>query len=98
MESIKFIPVPSEDYDTLGIGPDTVLQTSMNENGDLVIHVVTGEELEEFVCDGNCDSCPVAETDCDSECLSCPCYANCADSDCIPEGVCKSHGARRDSV
>jgi len=58
MVDFKFIPVPTEDYDALGIGPDTVIQTSINDNGDLVVHVVTGEELEEFVCDGDCDGCP----------------------------------------
>ena len=103
MAEFKFLPIPTEDYDALGITADTVLQTGFNENGDLVIHAVTGEELEEFVCNGNCRSCPLADIDCDGECLSCPCYANCDDSDftfpegsAFPEGACKSHGDRRE--
>lgn len=96
MVDFKFIPVPTEDYDALGIGPDTVIQTSINDNGDLVVHVVTGEELEEFVCDGDCDGCPLAEADCDGECLSCPCYANCDDSDYTPpKGTHKPFSNRR---
>ena len=65
---------------------------------DIRVRKVTGEDLEEFVCSGDCDSCPVAETDCDGECFSCPCYANCEDSEYFREGVCKSHGNRRDNL
>jgi hypothetical protein len=106
MAEYQFLPPPTEDYkawlaanDCPGVTADTMLQTSLNGNGDLVFHIVIGEDLEEFVCDGDCESCPVADSDCDGECLSCPCYANCEDSDyTLPEGMCKSHGNRRDSL
>ena len=98
MSEFMFLPIPAEDYDALGISAGAVLQTSLNERGDLIIHVVTDDELEEFVCNGDCGSCPLADSDCDGECLSCPCYANCDDSDyTLPEGMCKSHGNRRDN-
>lgn len=97
MAQFKFLPIPAEEYDALGIGPNTLLETSITDEGALMVRSVTGEDLEAFACDGDCDSCPVADTDCDGYCLACPCYACCDDSDYQrPEGSCKSHGARRD--
>jgi len=103
MESIRFLPIPADDYDALGIGANTVLQTHLTEDGALIIRAVGGDELESFACDGDCDGCPVSETECGGDCFSCPCYANCDDSNyrqpevnAFPEGVCKSHGNRRD--
>ena len=96
MADFKFIPVPAEEYDALGITADTVLQTGINESGDLVVHIITGEELEEFVCDGVCESCLLRDIDCDGECLSCPCYANCDDSDYKPPKGATSHCGRRE--
>ena len=97
MAQFKFLPIPAEEYDALGIGPNTILETSITDEGVLMVRSVSDEDLEAFACDGDCDSCPVAETDCDGYCLSCPCYACCDDSDYQrPEGSCKSHGARRD--
>ena len=101
MADIKFLPIPAEDYDALGITADTVLQTYLTDDGVLVVRAVTDEDLESFSCDGDCETCPVAQTECDGECFSCPCYANCEDSDFTPpkpEGVCKSHGNRRDNI
>lgn len=80
MEKFKLIPIPAEDYDALGICPDTILETYITEDGALIVRRVTNDDLEEFVCDGNCDSCPIAENDCDGDCFSCPCYACCDDS------------------
>ena len=100
MAQFKFLPIPAEDYDALGIGPDTVLETQLTGDGALIVRTVTPADMEEFVCDGICDACPVADTDCDGECFSCPCYACCDDSDYDPpkkEGVCKSHGTRREN-
>lgn len=99
MAQFKCLPIPAEDYDALGIGPETILETRFTDDGALIVRKVTAQNLEEFACDGNCDSCPVAETDCGGDCFSCPCYANCDDSDYDSpkkEGVCKSHGTRRD--
>jgi len=99
MAQFKFLPIPAEDYDALGIDSGTILETSITDDGTLTVRKVTGEDLEEFICNGDCDGCPVADTDCDGECFSCPCYACCDDSDYDPpkkERVCKSHGNRRD--
>ena len=89
MAQIKFIPIPAEDYDALGINADTILETRVTNDGALIIRAVTDEDLEEFVCDGDCCSCPVADTDCDGDCFSCPCYACCDDSDY--DGECRLH-------
>ena len=105
MAQYKFLPIPAEEYDALGIDSSTILETRITDDGALIVRKVTDEDLEEFACDGDCDGCPVADTDCDGDCFSCPCYANCDDSDYEPqkkdsgnafEGVCKSHGNRRD--
>jgi hypothetical protein len=106
MAEFRFLPVPAEDYEAWkaannipGVTADTVLQTSLNGRGDLVFHIVADEEMEDLVCNGDCEDCPLRDIDCDGECLACPCYANCEDSDyTLPEGMCKSHGNRRDSL
>ena len=51
MVDFKFLPIPAEDYDALNISESSVIQTHLNDNGDLVIHLVSKEDLEEFVCD-----------------------------------------------
>jgi hypothetical protein len=97
MAEFMLIPVPAEDYHSLGITPHSILQTYVTPDGTLQIRAVTQGDLEEFVCGASCESCPVADTDCDSECFACPCYANCDDSEYgHHEGVCKSHGSRRE--
>lgn len=85
MAQFKFLPIPSEEYDALGISPNTILETRITDDGALIVRRVSGKDLEEFVCDGDCDFCPVADTDCDGDCLSCPCYACCDDSDYTPK-------------
>ncbi len=98
MSEFKFLPIPAEDYDALGIGPDTVLETRLTEEGVLIVRALTDDDMDEFACDGDCQSCPVAEVDCDGECFSCPCYANCDDSDFEPhERPRRFPGARHDA-
>ena len=81
MAEFKLLPIPTEDYDVLGIGPNSIIETSVNESRALVIRAINPEDTEDFACDGNCESCPVSETDCDGDCQGCPCYALCEDSD-----------------
>lgn len=35
----------------------------------------------EIVCDGDCENCPVNETECDGNCEECPCYKNCEEEE-----------------
>ena len=98
MVEFNFIPIPAEDFDRLGVNENSVIQTYINDAGDLTVHVVSDDELESFSCNGDCEECPVAQTECGGECFSCPCYANCEDSEYMREGACKSHGSRRDNM
>ena len=70
MSKFKSIPIPVEDYEAWGALSDSVIQSYLNERGDLVLHIVTDEDMEEFICDGGCESCPLRDTACDGECLA----------------------------
>jgi len=97
MDQIKFLPIPAEEYDALEIGPDTVLETHMTQEGVLIVRALNDADMEGIICDRMCASCPVARYDCDEHCASCPCFVTCADSGCAQiEGVCQSHGTRRE--
>jgi hypothetical protein len=81
MADFKFLAIPAEDYDALGIDGDTVLQTYFDEQGRYIIQPTTPDDTEDFACNGDCEACPVAETECDHDCQACPCYVLCVDSD-----------------
>lgn len=36
---------------------------------------------EDFACDGDCEHCPLNETDCDGNCGDCPCSEECEDAE-----------------
>lgn len=71
------LPVPLDDLVASGIDLDGVIQTSAVD-GRLIIE---NADLSDYVCDGDCDSCPVNETDCDGNCESCPCSEICDESE-----------------
>lgn len=73
------LPVPLEDCIAAGIRENCVLQT-YTENGKLVISTVPAED---FVCNGDCESCPIAESDCNGDCENCPCFDDCDDAEVI---------------
>ena len=68
------IPIPLDDIVESGIDFGGVIQSSVID-GKIVIENV--DETEDFVCDGDCESCPFFEPDCDEDCEDCPC--------CCPE-------------
>ena len=39
------------------------------------------QEADDFVCGGNCDTCPLNEVDCDGDCEDCPCCERCDESE-----------------
>lgn len=39
------------------------------------------KDLSDFVCDGDCENCPVNELDCDGNCGGCPCKDKCEDAE-----------------
>lgn len=71
------LPVPLEDCTAAGICEGCILQ-SYTENGRLIISRVSKED---FICDNDCESCPIADVDCDGDCRNCPCVNNCEDAE-----------------
>jgi hypothetical protein len=72
---LKFLLIPTELLDEVGITPDSVLQLTVVDN-KLIVETVTDDDFE---CDGDCESCPFywGEDDCDGDCDNCPCSAKC---------------------
>ena len=83
MAQFKLLSIPIEDYDALGITENAVIETQITDGGMLIIRPVFDDDLDQFTCDGDCEDCPIADSDCDNECLGCPCYACCDDSNFI---------------
>lgn len=80
LKNLKFalISVPIEILEEADISEGDLLQMSAS-NGKLIIEAV--DDFVDFVCDGDCDNCPVAETDCDGDCENCPCADTCEESE-----------------
>lgn len=78
VDEFVLISVPKEVLEDTGIVDGSVLQIYANGNR-LVIERLT--DTGEIVCDGDCDNCPVNETECDGNCEECPCYKNCEEEE-----------------
>lgn len=78
VEEFVLIAVPKETLEEAGITENSVLQIYADGN-KLVIERLT--DTGEIVCDGDCESCPINETDCDGNCEDCPCYKNCEEEE-----------------
>lgn len=77
---LKFalISVPTDLLSEAGIHEGKLLQMSVAD-GKLIIEPVN--DLSDFVCGGDCESCPIGETDCDGDCENCPCADECDESE-----------------
>lgn len=82
MGSIKFLPIPAEQYNALEIDASTILEVFINNENCLVIRPLS--DTDNYVCDGDCEGCPVRDDDCDGNCESCSCCYFCEDSECCP--------------
>ena len=69
-----FFALPVEAMEASGIGEGDLLQISATK-GKILIEAVT--DVENVVCDGDCENCPINEKDCDGDCEKCPCYNKC---------------------
>ena len=69
-----FLAIPMEIVTKSGICDGQVLEFTA-EQGKISIRTV--EDTSDFVCDGDCENCPINETDCDGDCENCPCYEDC---------------------
>lgn len=78
VDEFVFISVPKEALEDAGIVDGSVLQIYADGN-KLVIEKLI--DTGEIVCDGDCDNCPVNETECDGNCEECPCYKNCEEEE-----------------
>lgn len=78
VNEFTLISVPKEALEDARIVDGSVLQIYADGNR-LVIERLT--DTGEIVCDGDCDNCPVNETECDGNCEECPCYKNCEEEE-----------------
>ena len=70
--------VPMEMLEEAGIGEESVIQMSAG-NGKIIINTV--KDTEDFICDNDCETCPLSEIDCNEDCENCPCYDSCDESE-----------------
>lgn len=78
VDEFVLISVPKEALEDAGIVDGSVLQIYADGN-KLVIEKLI--DTGEIVCDGDCDNCPVNETECDGSCEECPCCKNCEEEE-----------------
>ncbi len=78
VDEFVLISVPKEALEDAGIVDGSVLQIYADGN-KLVIEKLI--DTGEIVCDGDCDNCPVNETECDGHCSACPCYKSCEEEE-----------------
>ena len=85
--SYVLLPVPMELFEEIGLNPMDVMQFSVADE-KIIIEKVTDDD---FVCDGDCESCPFNEEDCDGNCENCPCGEYCEDADekCLVSDSCE---------
>jgi hypothetical protein len=82
--------IPREMVLAIGARPNEVGNVSADtayevyvEGDKIVIGIL--KDPGDVVCDGNCDSCPIQDTDCDEDCDHCPCKDYCDDCEVASE-------------
>lgn len=73
-----FIPVPEELLREAGINVNAPLHLYADGHKIVIENI---NDSEDFVCDGDCENCPIADMDCDGDCEDCPCSDNCEESE-----------------
>ena len=73
------VPVPYEALVDAGIEIGDPLQFTVKE-GKVTMEKISPEDMD-FVCDGNCEGCPMLLLDCTGECAVCPCNDFCDESE-----------------
>lgn len=73
-EEYMFLAIPMEVIEESGVKDGQVLEFTAEE-GKITIQTV--DDTSDFVCDKDCENCPINETDCDGDCENCPCYEGC---------------------
>ena len=71
----------------LSVAADMLSEAGIDEGDILEIYadknrvIIQAADTENFVCSGDCESCPMSETDCDGECADCPCLEDCEEAE-----------------
>lgn len=73
------VPVPYEALVDAGIEIGEPLQFTVEE-GKITMEKISPEDMD-FVCDANCEDCPMLLLDCTGECAACPCNDICDESE-----------------
>ncbi len=74
------LSVPKALMSEAGLSAGSLLQMTAEE-GKLMIERVTEVETSDYVCDDDCENCPINALDCDGDCAACPCQKNCEESE-----------------
>lgn len=77
-QSFVLLSVPAKMLWATGIFEGGAMKMSVEANR-LIIE--KADAPEDFICDGDCDHCPMNETDCDGNCEDCPCIEKCEDAE-----------------
>lgn len=72
------IAVPAETLLEAGIFEGEPMQMYV-EGHRLIIENL--DDIDDFVCGGDCTDCPISEIDCDSSCENYPCWDECDDAE-----------------
>ena len=73
------IAVPIRLLSEAGIHPKAPFSMHADE-GKIII---SNDCFEDYVCDGDCENCPMGDIDCNGECESCPCVDMCENAEVI---------------
>ncbi len=72
----------------LAVPVETLLEAGIFEGDPLQMYVEGRrliienlDDIDDFVCGGDCADCPISEIDCDSNCENCPCLDECDDAE-----------------
>lgn len=77
-QDFVLLSIPAKMLTATGIFEGGGMRMSVEENR-LIIE--KADAPEDFVCDGDCEHCPLNETDCDGNCEDCPCSEECEDAE-----------------
>lgn len=72
------LPVPAAMLEEAGISAYSLVQYSLSE-GRITIEAV--DDTGDYICDGDCESCPMSEVICCGDCKTCPCSEECDESE-----------------
>lgn len=72
--NFMLMPIPLEVLETSGIDCGDLVCFSATD-GRIVMEAVT--DISDYVCDGDCDHCPISQIPCNGNCTECPCANGC---------------------